>query len=227
MSDTRLVDIGSTLLTDLELPHGPQPSSEGPHAWPWWIVSDKGVRLVTRSSVHRTPGKPLTTDRIWRQIKPWFDKAAAQDRALYTAIVATESRGDVNAARHEPKLSDWSLGPAQVLTRTAFELIRHTPLAPIAPPAPVPSGGSLDAWKKFLCDWRVSSAVMHLYVERAKEKLAMRASAKGVYDPVALYAAYNAGGLYASNTNPWRLRAFGSALDHFAAWYGDACEVTS
>jgi peptidoglycan L-alanyl-D-glutamate endopeptidase CwlK len=44
-------------------------------------------------------------------------------------------------------------------------------------------------------------------------------------DPILVAAAYNAGGLYRSTQNAWRLRSHGDHLDRAAKWYGDACFV--
>jgi len=44
-------------------------------------------------------------------------------------------------------------------------------------------------------------------------------------DPILAAAAFNAGGLYNTNANPWHLRTTGDPLDRAARWYGDACAV--
>ena len=40
-------------------------------------------------------------------------------------------------------------------------------------------------------------------------------------DPVKVLAAYNAGGLYRTNGNPWRLRSQGDHIDRGIAWFND------
>ncbi|MEM9043346.1 MAG: transglycosylase SLT domain-containing protein [Pseudomonadota bacterium] len=44
-------------------------------------------------------------------------------------------------------------------------------------------------------------------------------------NPLLVAAAYNAGGLYPSSSNHWRLRSHGNHIDRAAEWYGDACFV--
>jgi hypothetical protein len=44
-------------------------------------------------------------------------------------------------------------------------------------------------------------------------------------DPILVAASYNAGGVYSSDDNPWRIRCYGNHLDRGAQWYGDACFV--
>ena len=49
--------------------------------------------------------------------------------------------------------------------------------------------------------------------------------AKTGSNPILVAAAYNAGGLYPSSGNHWRIRSYGNHLDRAAEWYGDACFV--
>ena len=44
-------------------------------------------------------------------------------------------------------------------------------------------------------------------------------------DPILVAAAYNAGGIYKSQLNPWHLHTTGDHLDRAARWYGDALAV--
>ncbi len=44
-------------------------------------------------------------------------------------------------------------------------------------------------------------------------------------NPLLVAAAYNAGGLYPSSGNRWRIRSHGNHIDRAAEWYGDACAV--
>ncbi|WP_306113978.1 MULTISPECIES: transglycosylase SLT domain-containing protein [unclassified Roseovarius] len=44
-------------------------------------------------------------------------------------------------------------------------------------------------------------------------------------NPLLVAAAYNAGGIYPSSKNHWRIRSYGNHIDRAAEWYGDACAV--
>ena len=44
-------------------------------------------------------------------------------------------------------------------------------------------------------------------------------------NPLIVAAAYNAGGIYPSSENRWRIKSYGNHIDRAAEWYGDACFV--
>lgn len=121
-----------------------------------------------------------------------------------------------------PTQGDYSAGPMQTLATTARHVIRSRKLNypdpfAIAPnyrsePSPVP-------------------ATHPLYeggpnIDIGTAEIFNRWSKTGD-DPILVAAAYNAGGLYESSANEWRLRSSNDHLDRAAKWFGDACFILS
>jgi len=118
-----------------------------------------------------------------------------------------------------PVLGDYSAGPMQILASTARWLIRSQQLgydppaaAPVYREQPVPPPTTHP-----LYDYAVNIDIGTATIRQRWK------TTKG--DPVLVAAAYNAGGIYKSSKNAWRIRCTGDHLDRAAAYYGDACAV--
>lgn len=150
---------------------------------------------------------------------------------LLVAVACCESGGDPAAERWEAHLSDRSIGLTQVLTATALQVGRGIGWPEIGaavgpelqevaalrmPARSLPDGGDLAAWRAWLGQPYVA---VHLAAAVLAELDRLR-GCRG--DPIALYAAYNAGGLYASTANPWGLRSAPVAIDAFAQHLNNA-----
>jgi hypothetical protein len=220
----RIVDVYGTVFSDENLPHGVDPIQvgDGRH---FWSVNTAGIALLGRQSVLRTPGQPATLRRIKKAFGELIDKATGDVRAMLlqadlAALVATESGGNPNAERNEPSIKDVSIGLCQTLTGTAKFLGKK--LGILLPAKSLPEGGKLEHWRAALRDPWSSLRLGAEYFSQSYDG-----------DPMLAYAAYNAGGIYASTDNPWGLRAYDrdgmgpekGALDWYAAWFGDACAV--
>ena len=199
--------------------HGVDPVQVG-EGKRWWWHDQTGIVPIGQTESLRTRGKPVTLTRICNRFEPLFAKAlegTSIDAAMLAAVVATESGGDPNAERQEPKLKDRSIGLTQTLTATALGLAKRAGV--LVPAKSLPKGGELLHWRAALRDPATSLRLAAVYLDAADQRWKCQG------DPVLLYACFNAGGPYASHDNSWGLRAYGTALDAFARWYGDACEV--
>lgn len=77
-------------------------------------------------------------------------------------------------------------------------------------------GGKLDLCD--LCVPRLSIALGAAYMLRQVERFGR--------DPVLLVGAYNAGGVYSTSRNPWRIRTYGAdRIPKFAAYHNDILSV--
>ena len=180
-----------------------------------WCVRNDGIHIDGSATPLRTMGKPVTLQRI----KDDFGHLAARYSymRLIGALIATESGGNPRAERFEGKILDWSFGICQVLTKTATSLYARYHWLPKPPTAiRCDDDKSVEEWRVFFQDPSVSIDYAAAYITNLSECCS---------DPIMLYAMYNAGGAYESFSNPWGLRSAKGALDRFAAWYGDACEV--
>ena len=222
----------------------PSAGSEGWHArfgGCEWRHDDRGVYLRSQAGGReplRSPGEPITMRTIWHSFGGAILAAAQRfgvPPALIMTMIANETGNlrkfgftgplsfrweprvlvnDVNPPRH----GDYSAGPMQVLASTARWIVRtqrlaHDPFA-AAPayemrPEPPASHPMYDP---------------ALNIELGTAVIKQRWAATGA-DPVLVAAAYNAGGIYRSSENAWRLRCYGDHLDRTAKWYGDACSV--
>ncbi len=186
----------------------------------------------------RTPGEPLTCRKILSLCGEEIAASARRHQvpmALIIMTIATETGAYRKVGftgpltfRWEPQvkvtdvkpplLGDYSAGPMQTLASAARWIIRVQKLnydpfkvAPVyefqpEPPADHPLYG-----------YRIN---IDLGTAQIKQRWALTGD-----DPILVAAAYNAGGLYKSTSNPWRLRSSGNHLQRAAEWYGDACAV--
>jgi len=217
----------------------------------WWFQAIEGISVLSEDAVRRTRGAPRTIRRLRKQhgdaiigaqhrmfqdgplhqYNGTTPQEASPNRyeeieVLLAAIMATESGGRCHVGRYEPHLRDWSFGPMQFLTATAWQFNRSLGLFDKAL-KPVPKGGDFVAWKHVLADPEVSLCLACALLRYANKRWKLQG------DPMQLYASYNAGSPVASRRTPWGLRGYDrdglgpakGALDHFAAWYGDACAV--
>jgi hypothetical protein len=214
----------------------------------WWYQGEQGITVLSENAVRRTRGLPATLRRLQKQYAQEIDHAVGQElvvplnfydeecdysparwaeiNLLVAAIMATESGGNVKARRYEKHLNDWSFGPMQMLTATAsfYQRKGYTLFKALKP---VPKGGDPAEWAAVLSDPKIALRLACRMLAYMNDKYTLKG------DPILMYACYNAGGPYASTRTPWGLRAYDrdgpgplpGALDHFAAWYGDACAV--
>jgi hypothetical protein len=181
----------------------------------WALIPGIGIQIRGEQSVRRTPGKPLTLSRIIGE----YDSACEGffDPALLFAVIANESRGQEVCSRYEVRINDWSFGLGQLLTNTAYGLIKGAGLKP--PDLSVPQGGDVVKWKNWLCQAKNNLPLIKMYLANLNRKFSLKG------DPILIYASYNAGSPRPSSTSPWGLVHHGPALDHIAAFYGDACSL--
>ncbi len=206
-----------------------------------WRVDANGVytkELGGGTAPMRTDGEPVTMRRIWALFGSAILAASrrhALPPALIMMVIATETAAYRNYGftgpftfRWEPHVKvndvtpnvfgDYSVGPMQILATTARWVIAAQRLdydafrtAPVFERRPEPPQ-ALPLYDP-AANIDVGCAVM-------KQRWAQSGD-----DPVLVAAAYNAGGVYASEDNPWRIRCYGNHLDRAAQWYGDACFV--
>ncbi len=179
-----------------------------------WTVSKGGVRMcgLKWAEALRTKGAPLTVGRIvvkYGDIVDMYSQKHHVPAALILATIATESLGDVIARREEPGyVSDdktphrVSVGLMQTLLSTATQMYGNF----IHAEDLINPAMSIDLGTRYICQARKYTC----------------------FDPVAVSASYNAGGLYPDN-NIWGLRCYpigtGKHISKFVQFYGDACEV--
>jgi peptidoglycan L-alanyl-D-glutamate endopeptidase CwlK len=222
----------------------PAPGSEGWHGrfgGREWRYDERGVYLRTHAGGReplRSPGQPITMRAIWQGFGGAI-AAAAQRFGVPPALIMTMIANETGNLRkfgftgplsfrwephvlvndvNPPRRGDYSAGPMQVLASTARWIVRAQRLAhdPFA---------SAPAY-----EMRPEPPASHpmyepaLNIELGTAVIKQRWAATGA-DPILAAAAYNAGGVYRSGDNDWRLRCYGDHLDRTARWYGDACSV--
>lgn len=186
----------------------------------------------------RTPGEPATCRAISAL---YLEAIMAASRkhgvppALIMMVIATESAfarkfgfTGPHTFRWEPQVKvtdvsppvwgDYSAGPMQSLATTARWVIREQRLdydpfsvAPVFERRPEPPE-SLPLYDPATNIDIGTAEIRQRWVQTED-------------DPILVAAAYNAGGLYKSAQNPWRLRTHGDHLERAASWYSDACAV--
>lgn len=209
-----------------------------------WRYDGAGVYTRGHGEDHRpwrTAGAPVTCRAILERygaIILWAAEKHGVNPALILMTIATETAATRAHGFTGPATFRWeahvlnrdvtqafrgtySAGPMQILATTARDLIAtrggeyalgHAPFA-TAPalrerPAAAPTGLPLYDPRTNI---ELGTAVIRRQLQLTGD------------DPVLVAAVYNAGGIYESSANPWRLRSHGNHLDRAARWYGDAC----
>jgi hypothetical protein len=190
------------LLPDLVKPHRHFPDGVS------WALSPRGVS-IDEAPAQGTPGKPTTVRTIWQRYGALCAAAAKQYGVpveLIVATIATESAGDANARRPEPKINDESVGLMQTLVATARS-----------------ATGRKNLRSDDLLDPRASIEAGTAYIAQQRGST--------WFDPPLVAAAYNAGSLRRDegDANRWKLVCFprgtGKHIDKFVAWFSDCMIV--
>ncbi|MBE7200254.1 MAG: D-alanyl-D-alanine carboxypeptidase family protein [Parafilimonas terrae] len=206
-----------------------------------WRCDGAGLYLRSNETKPvRSPGAPTTCQLILDLYGEAICKASLRHTVppeLIVMTIATETamardtdftgpetfrwEAAVEVTDVKPKtFGDYSAGPMQTLATTARDVIRRLKLGypdpfAVAPylatrPSPAPSQNPLY-------DGQTN-------IDLGTAEIRTRLSKTGS-DPILVAAAFNAGGLYRSERNPWHLRTANDHLDRAAQWYGDACFV--
>lgn len=200
----------------------------------WRTLAD-GRICIEGDGPARTEGPPLTMHTMLNDYGAAIMQAAEQfelNPALIMAIIGNESvreqpdwwRRDPQSYRREPPdVGDGNLqsgGLMQTLLKTArqvnakFELYRKVD-GELA---------TVEMQDLFVAERSIMLGSGYLRMLADHDGKGWGAPAGEC--PVRLCAAYNAGGLYDSRKNRWRMRTFGRArIDEFVAWYNDALAV--
>ena len=185
-----------------------------------WRVTPSGIetRDGGRVTLHRTPGEPRSVRlylAFWGDAIVHAATVARVPVSLLLMTICTENgparvdgtkliyplvRKEPGYRSDEETPHRISVGPCHVLLSTARAVLGRPKLTreQLADPA-----------------LNILAAAQYIADQSGKTRL----------DPILVAAAYNAGGLYQTNQNPWRLRSTGDHLDRASAWYGDACAV--
>ncbi len=223
---------------------GPHPGESGWHSLfggRSWRHDENGVYVREHEDGEmplRTKGEPVTMRAVLDRCADSIFQAAVRrgvPAALIMMTIATETafaRADgftgPRTFRWEPHVEvrdatpphrgDYSAGPMQTLATTAREIIRKMGLAydpfAVAPDYPEnPIGPTQHPLYEYGNNIDIGAAEIAFRIEKTG------------FDPILTAAAYNAGSLRESGSNPWRLHSHGDHLDRAARWYGDACAV--
>jgi peptidoglycan L-alanyl-D-glutamate endopeptidase CwlK len=177
----------------------------------------------------RTDGQPVTMRRIWALLGDAILAASRKHGippALIMMVIATETASYRNYGftgpftfRWEPGVKvndvtpnlfgDYSVGPMQILATTARWVIGTQRL-------------DYDAFKTAPVFERRPEPPQSLPLYDAAANIDIGAAvirqrwAQSGDDPILVAASYNAGGVYSSDDNPWRIRCYGNHLDRAA-----------
>jgi peptidoglycan LD-endopeptidase CwlK len=212
-----------------------------------WAYDKKGVYTRDHTGqlkTWRTVGAPITVQEVLARYGDAIEKASAKHGVapeLIVMIIATETgiyrkhgftgpetfrweQGYTVNTTGDPALDgkqkgDYSAGPMQVMSDTARWIngLYGLGLDPATDlqffkNKPTKAPTALGLYNGSIC---IDVGTAYL-----KHQLG---TTKG--NPLLLAAAYNAGGIYPSSGNRWRIKSHGNHLDRAAEWYGDACFV--
>ena len=212
-----------------------------------WAYDQGGLytkRANGNLKVWRTPGAPVTVQEVLGQLDAPITRASAKygvSKELIVMTIATETGAlrrvgftgpdsfrweqgyTVNATGDDTldgrEKGDYSAGPMQVLSDTARWMNNEYDLGydnatdfTFFKNKPNPKTEHIGLFDVERCI-DVGTAYIRHNMTRTGD------------DPLLVAAAYNAGGLYPSSANHWRIRSYGNHLDRAAEWYGDACFV--
>ena len=204
-----------------------------------WRCDSRGVYLrADPTRPRRTAGNPLTCLAILEDYGADILNAAmrfAVAPELIVMTIATETafarlqdftgprtfRWEPHVVVNDmtpPDTGDYSAGPMQTLASTARWVIRQQAL-PLDPNTVAPH---FREQPQPPAQHPLYNGANNITIGTAE--ILQRLSITGD-NPMLVSAAYNAGGLHASDQNAWRLRSSNDHLDRASEWYGDACFV--
>jgi hypothetical protein len=168
------------------------------------LDADGYVLVEGEAAPGRTVGEPATVRRIWREYGAVIEPICASHGVpieLVVAVIATESRGQVNASLTEPD-GRTSVGLMQILTGTASEVM----------------GRPINGRELQEPALNIEAGVRYI---RSQYNIT-------AFLPPFVAAAYNAGGLYPpreQDRNRWRLRSTGDHIDRAVLYFNDCAFV--
>ena len=183
-----------------------------------WRLTPEGIETED-AGILRTKGKPLTVTRLWQDFGDAIRHACWELDVPSDLVVAmipieavrtSDGRYDPRSIREEPGyVSDEetphrvSPGLMQTLISTARRMADKYDLLP---PDRVTRELLFDPYYSIL----LGTAYLAHQIERYGP------------DPVLLCGAYNAGGVYETARNTWRIRTYGKTrMDRYVAWFND------
>ncbi len=175
-----------------------------------WAITSRGISIDGAAPMG-TPGEPTTVRKIFNSFRePCLASARRYGvpLELIVATIATESSGNPNDRRAEPRINDESVGLMQTLVGTARSVTGRKALKgdDLLDPAT-----SIDAGTAYIASQRASTH----------------------FDPPLVAAAYNAGSIRRDDrpANRWKLHCFppgtGAHVDRFVAWFADCMRVSA
>lgn len=191
------------LLPELTTPHRHFPESVS------WALGKRGI-AIDGAAAQGTAGDPLTVRRIWSNFGEQCKSSARTFGVpieLIVATIATESSGNPNARRAEPKINDESVGLMQTLVGTARSAL-----------------GRRSLRGDDLLDPATSIAAGTAYIAQQRGQTH--------FDPPRVAAAYNAGSIRRdSGANRWKMLCYptgtGHHIDRFVCWFNDCIVVAA
>lgn len=203
-----------------------------------WVIDINGFIHIDNSGVYHTmvPGFQDLALRTYSRFKEHFDNAALAFDVPVAILVATaccESAGQPEARRVEYtddqgdgilSVRDKSYGLCQLLTGTAYQVGRAIRWPREANGKCVIRSWTMPrkhkhdymSWFIFLTNPAVNIALCGAYY-----MFMHRRHPDWHQDPILLYASFNAGGAYHSDTIPWGLHSTPAAIDAFRNYYSD------
>lgn len=175
-----------------------------------WYLGREG--LIVDNKLDHSPGKLVTVPRVWSKYAPYIMQAARDYQVpveLIIATICTESGGDPEAERIEPKWRSDEETPNQVsagLMQTLISTARS-----VLPDVPID--------RQALHTPELSIRAGTAYIKRQRQLTG--------FDPPLVACAYNAGSIYVNDgiNNRWRMRQFpigsGRHADRFVQWFND------
>lgn len=181
-----------------------------------WRLVEGGVE-VEGCGVERTPGRPVTAERVWAAHGAVINAVIGRRQMpaeLVVATICTESTGRAEAIRFEPGYVSDAETPQKVspgIMQTLISTASWVLGTPVTREWLLEPGNSIDAGCAYIA----------------------RQAPRTRLDPPLVAAAYNSGGLYeqAGAGNRWRLRQYpigtGRHCDRFVRFYNDAVAVVA
>lgn len=175
-----------------------------------WALTRQGIS-IEEALPSGTAGEPTTVRNIWTrygELCSQYAKRYGVPVELIVATIATESTGDQNARRAEPRIGDESVGLMQTLVKTARGAL-----------------GQRDILAEHLLKPELSIEAGTAYIAQQRGTTH--------FDPPKVAAAYNAGSLRRDrgDANRWKLLCYptgtGRHIDRFVAFFADCMRVSA
>lgn len=185
----------------------------------WALDIENGIKVyydvyADSYKIPRTAGTPSTVKRVWNNyntdINFWAEKYEVPVE-LAVACISTESGGNPSAVREEPGYVNDIATPGKISVGLMQSLISNAQWILGNENMSIKFNKKIDRAWLLSPENAIHAGIAFInYLEKKTD-----------FDPPRVAAAYNAGGVYPTSKNRWKMKSTTNHIDRFVAFFND------